>query len=311
MAGITLHRLCLILAGLVPLGCAPSREPTPGDQRLPPRRAVVGRSTPFVDDRVKESSGLAVSRDHPGVLWTHNDSGDRAWLYLTDTLGRALGRILLTGADNRDWEDIALGPCPAGSCLYLADTGDNLGRRDEAVIYRVAEPASPGASETSVGGVESIRFSYPDGPHDVEAMFVGPAGDMHLISKGTGGPIHHYRVAASAWGSDRPVAAEDLGVLGIRPDRASGRQVTGAALHPDGRSVAIRTYREIYLATLQPDGSLELGSAPACDIAGVDPLGEAIDWLGDSSGTLVLTSESVLRGRGTVTLVHCPDGDEP
>jgi hypothetical protein len=311
MAGLTPRRLGLNLIGLTSLACAPPGHSATTDQERPPPRAELRRSAPFADDRVKESSGVAVSRDHPGVLWTHNDSGDRAWLYLTDTLGQALGRLLLDGAANRDWEDIALGPCPTGACLYLGDTGDNLGRRDEVVIYRVREPVPPRGDEASIRAVESIRFSYPDGPHDVEALFVDPVGDVHLISKGTSGPIHHYRLWASAWASQRLEIAEDMGVLPIRPDRSSGRLVTGAALAPDGQAVAIRTYREIYLGNLRADGSLDIPRTPTCDIAGFDPLGEAIDWLGDTSGTLVLTSETVLRGRGTVSLVRCPGGAAP
>lgn len=293
------------------MACAPSGNAATTDQDRPPPRAELQHSAPFVDDNVTESSGVAVSRDHPGILWTHNDSGDRAWLYLTDTLGHALGRLLLEQAGNRDWEDIALGPCPTGPCLYLGDTGDNMGRRDEVVIYRVREPVPPKGNEASIRATESVRFSYPDGPHDVEALFVDPAGDVHLISKGTSGSIRHYRVPASAWAGKRPVVAEDLGDLPIRPDRSSGRLVTGAALAPDGQAVAIRTYREIYLGKLRTDGSLDLPRTPTCDIAGFDPLGEAIDWLGDASGTLVLTSETVLRSRGTVSLVRCPGGATP
>lgn len=311
MAGLPPPRLGLILIGLTSLACAPPGNSAATDQDSSPPRAELRRSAPFVDDRVKESSGVAVSRDYPGILWTHNDSGDRAWLYLTDTLGHALGRLLLEGGGNRDWEDIALGPCPMGSCLYLGDTGDNMGMRDEVVIYRVREPAPPRGDEASIRTVESVRFSYPDGPHDVEALFVDPAGNVHLISKGTSGPIHHYRLPASAWAGNWPLIAEDLGILPIRPDRSSGRLVTGAALAPDGQAVAIRTYREIYLGRLGTDGSLDLPPTPTCDIAGFDPLGEAIDWLGDTSGTLVLTSETVLRGRGTVSLVRCPGGAAP
>ena len=220
MVHVTPSRVGLVLTGLAWLACAPDRDSVPGD---PPPRAEHARSVPFLDDRVKESSGVAVSRDHPGILWTHNDSGDQAWLYATDTLGRARGRLLLHGADNRDWEDVALGPCPTGSCLYLADTGDNRRQRNDVVIYRVREPATPFGNEAVIGNVESVHFSYRDGPHDVEAMFVGPAGDVHLVSKGTREPIHHYRLPASAWLSARPAVAEDLGELPIRPDRSSSR----------------------------------------------------------------------------------------
>src|SRR5882724_8681160 len=101
----------------------------------------------FQSPRLVESSGVAVSRAYPGVLWTHNDSGDRPYLYATDLRGSDRGALLVPGAENVDWEDIALGPCPTvtptippapnSACLYIADTGDNLQSRSGATIYAV------------------------------------------------------------------------------------------------------------------------------------------------------------------------------
>ncbi len=95
--------------------------------------------------RVKESSGIAASRAHPGVLWTHNDSGDDAYVYATDLAGADRGVVRIRGARAVDWEDIALGPCPTqrAACLYIADTGDNEMARKSVVIYAMAEPDPP------------------------------------------------------------------------------------------------------------------------------------------------------------------------
>src|SRR5881409_2635287 len=91
----------------------------------------------FQSPRLIESSGVAVSHAHPGVLWSHNDSGDGPYLYATDTTGADRGRVLVSGAENEDWEAMALGPCPMrpGTCVYLADTGDNLERRTVVTVY--------------------------------------------------------------------------------------------------------------------------------------------------------------------------------
>src|SRR5712691_4960515 len=51
--------------------------------------------------RVKESSGIAASRAHPGVLWTHNDSGDDAYVYATDLTGADRGSVRIRGARAR------------------------------------------------------------------------------------------------------------------------------------------------------------------------------------------------------------------
>src|SRR5439155_9691664 len=53
--------------------------------------------------RVKESSGIAASRAHPGVLWTHNDSRDDAYVYATDLAGADRGVVRIRGARAVDW----------------------------------------------------------------------------------------------------------------------------------------------------------------------------------------------------------------
>jgi hypothetical protein len=107
--------------------------------------ATVGLTAPLRSPRLTESSGVAVSRAHPGIVWTHNDSGDGPYLYATDLHGNDRGAIRVSGAAAVDWEDMALAPCPSGrgECVYLADTGDNLERRTSVTIYAVAEPDPP------------------------------------------------------------------------------------------------------------------------------------------------------------------------
>src|ERR1044071_10089612 len=50
-----------------------------------------------LDDEIHESSGVAVSRAHRGIFWTHNDSGDPV-LYAADEQGRTAGRVRVAGA---------------------------------------------------------------------------------------------------------------------------------------------------------------------------------------------------------------------
>ena len=74
-----------------------------------------------------EASGVAVSRRSPGRLWAHNDSGE-AVLVALDTRGTVTGRVRVSGSKVDDWEAVAVGPCPGGSCIYIADIGDNDGQ---------------------------------------------------------------------------------------------------------------------------------------------------------------------------------------
>lgn len=276
--------------------------------------------------RLIESSGVAVSRVYPDVLWSHNDSGDGAYLYATDLQGSDRGRLLVAGAFAIDWEDMSLGPCPvpfvlqtrpsrqyAASCVYLADTGDNLEVRPFVTIYAVPEPEPPGAPGDTLGTTRAaavLQVRYPDGAHDVEGVYVSPRDTaVYFVSKGyrRGAAIRVYRVGRSAWipqDSTRTIADATLvQELDIRPNREAGRVITSAAVRPDGRVVALRTYSEIYVFYPGVGGRLTPAQQHPCGIAGIDTGGEAIDFLNDS--VFVLTSEGRKGRKGTINTVQC------
>jgi len=241
--------------------------------------------------RVIESSGVAASRA------------------ATDLTGADRGFVRIDGARAVDWEDIALGPCPAwrGTCLYIADTGDNDRTRKSVVIYAVPEPDPPGKGKgpgRSAPGA-ALRIKYSGGPDDVEAIYVSPRDSaVYLVSKGRTGAVQLYRLPRNAWGADTVITVSPLQQLPISPFATLGRLVTSAAIRPDGRLVAIRTYTEIYTFVPGDGGRLTPSGWPACNITGLEVQGEAIDFLDDS--TFVLTSEADRRGRGSIHTVRCP-----
>jgi hypothetical protein len=279
--------------------------------------ALLALQATFQSPRVIESSGVAVSRAYPGVLWTHNDSGDRPYLYATDLRGTDRGALLVPGAQAIDWEDMSLGPCPtrvtADTCIYLADTGDNLEFRPYVTIYAIPEPPPPERASDTLGTTRApavLRLRYPDGSHDVEAVYVAPRDTaVFLVSKGAtrGSAIRLYRVDRSAWRTGDTTTgiavATLVQTLDIRPSSEAGRLVTAAAVRPDGRVVALRTYSEIYLFYPGVGGRLLAARERPCNISGLEIGGEAIDFLDDS--TFVLTSEAGRSRRGTIDTVHC------
>ena len=260
----------------------------------------------FADKRISESSGVAPSRRTPGLLWTHDDSGEPPYLFATDTTGAVRGTFSVTGARNLDWEDIALGPCGRSTCLYLADTGDNSERRSVVVLYRVPEPSLPDRRPKQVrptAPAQAVTFRYPDGSHDVEAMWVAANGDVHLVSKGRTGRVRHYRVRAASWTSGRPVTAELLEALPV-PVRSRLDYVTGAALSPDERIVAVRSYASVYFFYVLGNGRLALPPEPrACDVRALGIQGEGVSWL--DRDVLVLTSERAILPAGTIAVARC------
>ena len=127
-------------------------------------------------------------------------------LFALDSKGTVTGRVRLTGAKVEDWEAIALGPCPAGSCIYVGDIGDNEAERDRITVYRVPEPEDAIASATA----EAIDASYPEGPHDAEALLVTPDGRLYVVTKGETGAVGLYRYPADL----RPGVVAKLQIVG-------------------------------------------------------------------------------------------------
>ncbi|MEU0756501.1 WD40 repeat domain-containing protein [Streptomyces albogriseolus] len=182
------------------------------------------------DPRVTESSGLAASRQHPGVYWTHNDSDDGPHLYAVDgSTGDTVARLTLTGIGTpRDVEAISVGP---GDRLFVADVGDNLGGTWPYVwIYELPEPER--LQDATVRATQYV-VKYADGPRDAEAMVVHPkTGRVYLIDKHEdGGHLYEGPKKLSPSGDNvfRPVAPVEL-------------WTTDAALSPDGQHLAVRGY---------------------------------------------------------------------
>lgn len=184
-----------------------------------------------------ELSGLVASRTQPGVLYAHSDSGSAARFYaLTATLALR-ETFTLDDADAVDWEDVAIGPCPSGTCLFLGDIGDNELVRDDYALFRVPEPRVT-SGRASVAW-ERLPFRYPDGAHhDAESLLVHPvSGRAYLITKEDSGPSEVFRFPRSLEATST-ATLEPVTTLTI-PTEDDGR-VTAADVNPCGTSVLVR-----------------------------------------------------------------------
>ncbi|MGI8983443.1 MAG: hypothetical protein ACR2HM_02735 [Acidimicrobiales bacterium] len=252
------------------------------------------------DPAIDESSGLAASRRNPGLLWTHNDSGDEPFVYCLDLKGAPCGAWRVTGADAWDWEDMAAGPgpTPGEPYLYLGDIGDNLDQRTEIIVYRIAEPAAGGpgpaptkAAPAATAAAEVLRLSYPDGPHNAEALAVHPTtGDLYVVTK-DGQAARVYKAAAPL-GPGRVTVMVQLGTVRLGAGPRGLEQVTGADISPDGSRVALSTYSQGYELVVPAGGPFDdvWSQAPAPVVLGPRLQGEAIAYRLDGRA-LLTTSE--------------------
>ena len=134
--------------------------------------------------RLTENSGMDFSRVHRGVFWTHNDANNDARLFAIGLNGETRAEYLVSGAENVDWEDISLASClhkPATDCLYIADVGNNKGKRQDFNIYVVEEPTILNDKNLSVA--QKITFSA-EGKQNFESFSVNENNhDFYFISK--------------------------------------------------------------------------------------------------------------------------------
>ena len=100
---------------------------------------------------ITETSGLAISEN---LLITHNDSDSSPTIYFMNLQGEIVDQVDYINMKNIDWEDITIG----NSNLYIADSGNNYGTRDDLKIYKFPVSQIKNAAVTP----DEISFTYKD-----------------------------------------------------------------------------------------------------------------------------------------------------
>ena len=121
---------------------------------------------------INETSGLEFYNNN---FITHNDSGGEPSLYVFNEDGEIIETIELNKnpdfeIENNDWEDIT----NDNEYLFVADTGNNFGNRDNLNIIRVSKGTDfmvDGIIKISYSDQESF-FPRPKHKYDAEAIIV-------------------------------------------------------------------------------------------------------------------------------------------
>ncbi len=237
---------------------ASDRDPTPiiAKYGLP---EVVGK---IKSQDVTESSGIAASRCQSDVFWTHNDSGDGAFLYAFNARGDNLGTWRVPNAENKDWEDIATWKDSRGKCfIYIGEIGDNKLIWPVHTVYRVAEPlviaggpATTRANALLTDRSESLNYVYPDGDKNAETLMVHPrSGDIYILTKSDAGPSGVYRLKGAFSETQDQTAIK---ITEISVPAVPNGLLTGGDISPDGRSVIVCDYLQAYELSL-PEGTAD------------------------------------------------------
>jgi hypothetical protein len=202
-------------------------------------------------DEIAESSGLANSPCQTDVLWTHNDSGNGAFIFALNKTGKKLATFKVEGAKNTDWEDLAIRKEPSGECfLYIGEIGNNARARGELIVYRVKEPRLTSETDSSkknplsTGAAEAIKFEYPDSRHDAETLMIHPAtGDIYVLTKRLSGASAIYKLKAG-FDAGKTNTLEKISDFSV-PAIPNGL-LTGGSISPDGKRVVVCDYFAAY-----------------------------------------------------------------
>lgn len=221
----------------------------------------------MLDGDLDEISGIAASRREDGVLWAIDDSGKPANLYAISHRGNRLGTFKIEGVEKTDWEDIASFDLDGKPYLLIADTGDNGGIRKTLSLHIIAEPENAEAGGT-LKPAWSIRFRWPDGARDCEAVAVDTErNEILLITKKRQPPqlyilplrednskktpkVQSARLAGTLAGVPQASANERRD----NPSMARLRsQVTAAGINPQRDAIAVLTYANLLVYPREPN----------------------------------------------------------
>lgn len=273
---------------------SPVSGPGPGQAdagcRLPTR---LSETLPRLPPGTEEASGVVASERYPGVAWLIRDSGHPPSLYALRMQGgrvRGVREIPVSGAANRDWEDVTytLGPDGRGR-LWVVESGQAGGDR---YLYEIPEPDPDTATRATA--LRRYRYAFPDLRRaNTEASFVFE-GKLVLVTKASPSRVYRFEEPLSTAVVNRPVFKGEL--------RGANR-VSVVRASPDRRLLVAANHKTFYVYDGEgPDTPLaELISRGPAHVRslGARAAVEAGDWFPNGSCQVLLLSEhrGVLRLR--------------
>lgn len=265
-------------------------------------RSVYTAQDPQCVIRDERLTGISGAASRPNSFWVVNDRG--AVLYRLGVDCQVIAKVDLGPALKErdialvDVEDLAATP---DGWLWVADTGGNTAPREQVQMV--------GWSGDADQELVVANLRYPDGPQDVEAVIVTPAGYAVLVSKGSDGqPVRVYSTPDPLSDATQDLRFEgELTLPEVEDGGSAARQVTGASLAPNASYVTIRSYGPAWeYDVLNGDvaEALLTGEPRRVDLPSAKQ-GEAIAYGGDSL-SLLATGEGRPVDLDLVTIERIP-----
>lgn len=251
------------------------------------------------DPELIEPSGLGASRINPGVLYSHGE--DNPYVLAIDSSDASTVGSYRADVIPWDWEDMAVGPCPTGSCIYFGDIGKESGRPgpqpETFAIHRTPEPDIAAGQTGGTLHVDTFRFAYPDGAKNAEALMVHPVtGAIYVLTKSNTGwsGVYTFPKPIPPDG-DRVTVLKKIAEIQLptRDGDVNYSKVTAASIDPTGDHFLIRTYKTVWkFDSWHPsfEKSFYVDPVPLTDTQ--ERQGETIEYALDGSGYFTVGEEN-------------------
>lgn len=245
--------------------------------------------------QIKEASGIVASYQNKGLLWTHNDSGDKNRIFSIDANGKGTREFYLEGATNRDWEAIAMATFPEGSFIYVGEIGDNNAEYAESAIYRVPEPTITSATPQSntLKNVKKITYKYPDGAKDAECFLIDQVSkDIFIISKRENSKRLYKLSYPQSY--TQTTTAEFVQELTFSTGTATPLFITDGNVSVDNQEIIIKNYLQVFHWRRNANESIPetLKRTPIILPYTAEPQGEGVCFSQDGAGYYTISEES-------------------
>lgn len=231
---------------------------------------------------LKEISGLVISSKNKGIVWVHNDSGDKGNVYALNLDG-TLKATFNYKDEVIDCEDIALAPDSNGlPSIYVGDIGDNNAQRPFVSIYKFHEPILTQTESSEIENFEILNVQYPDGSRDAECLLVDNKDQKIYIITKREDSVGVYSTPLKFKNNETIILKKEGSILfkGFK----NLKYITAGDISQDGKQVLIKSYMNVFYWERKDNESLFSCLQSEPKIVGYKPerQGEAIGFSPDS-----------------------------
>ncbi|MCO8270943.1 hypothetical protein M1L60_10095 [Actinoplanes sp. TRM 88003] len=237
----------IVASGLVMIGSSAAFAEDPAPTVSVP--AVAGKKMCKISSKkIDEASGLVATKSGYVVVNDSTDEPTHKRIFFLDTKCEITKEVEYSGKGPLDPEDLILSP--DGTKLWIADIGDNrFDTDDRRPTVSLWSMPSNGSAEPTIH-----RLTYPQGDaHDAEALLLNGDGSPLIVTREIGKPAYVYQPTAPLKPkTEEGVPMKRVAELPIGATQTDGnplarignQTISGGAVAPGGKKVALRTYTD-------------------------------------------------------------------